>query len=256
MVQTMLKRHLFLLQELVRRDFTQKYKRTFLGVLWSILAPLFSLFVMYFIFGTFFASTLNSYMTYLFAGQIVFSFFSEATRGGMGSVLGNAGILSKINIPKYIFLLSQNIKALIAFGINFCIFLIVAILNGHDLCLRDLILLYPSVCLLVFNIGFSLLLATVFVFFRDTMYLYGIFTQLLSYFSVIFYSTSSFSAQIQWVFYLNPVYIYITYFRQVVIDGVVPSLLIHALALLYPLLALLLGGYVFHRFQDRFIYYY
>lgn len=256
MVQIMLKRNLFLLEELVRRDFTQKYKRTFLGVLWSILAPLFSLFVMYFIFGTFFADSLPSYMTYLFAGQIVFSFFSEGTRGGMGSVLENSTILSKINIPKYVFLLSQNVKALISFEINFCIFLIVALLNGHGLCLRYLTLIYPGVCLLVFNIGFSLLLATVFVFFRDAMYLYGIFTQLLSYFSAIFYSASSFPAQIQWVFYFNPVYIYITYFRQVVIDGSIPSLLIHVLALLYPLLALLIGGYVFKHFEDRFIYYY
>lgn len=256
MVQTILKRHLFLLEELVRRDFTQKYKRTFLGVLWSILAPLFSLFVMYFIFGTFFAHSLPSYMTYLFAGQIVFSFFSEGTRGGMGSVLGNSEILSKINIPKYVFLLSQNIKALISFGINVCIFLIVALLNGHGLSLRYLTLLYPIICLLAFNIGFSLLLATIFVFFRDAMYLYGIFTQLLSYFSAIFYSPNAFPAQIQWVFYLNPVYIYINYFRQVVIDGSVPTLLTHGLALLYPLLALLIGGYVFNHYKDRFIYYY
>lgn len=256
MTQTTLKRHLFLLQELVRRDFTQKYKRTFLGVLWSIFSPLCSLFAMYFIFGTFFADSLPSYMSYLFAGQIIFSFFAEATRGGMGSVLGNSTILSKINIPKYVFLLSQNIKALISFGINTCVFLIVAMLNGHSLTLRYLTLLYPSICLLAFNIGFSLLLATIFVFFRDTMYLYGIFTQLLSYFSAIFYNANSFPEQIRWVFYLNPVYIYITYFRLVVIDGLIPSVLMHGLALLYPVLALFLGCYIFHYFEDRFIYYF
>lgn len=256
MFETKLKRHWFLLEELVRRDFTQKYKRTFLGVLWSILAPLCSLFVMYFIFGTFFAGSMPSYMTYLFAGQIVFSFFSEATRGGMASVLGNWMILSKINIPKYIFLLSQNIKALISFGINCCIFIIVALICGHGISLKYLMLIYPSICLMVFNIGFSLLLATIYVFFRDAMYLYGIFTQLMSYFSAIFYNVNAFPEQIRWIFYLNPVYIYITYFRQVVIEGSVPSLLIHLLALIYPLLALTVGAYVFRRFEDRFIYYY
>lgn len=252
----MVKRHWFLLEELVRRDFTQKYKRTFLGVLWSILAPLSSLLVMYFIFGTFFADKLPSYMTYLFAGQIVYSFFSEGTRGGMGSVLGNSTVLSKINIPKYIFLLSQNIKVLITFGINFCIFLIIAMLNGHYPSLSYLLLLYPTVCLLAFNIGFSLLLATMFIFFRDAMYLYVIFTQLLLYCSAIFYNINSFPEQIRWLFYLNPVYIYITYFREIVIDGTIPSLLIQSLALLYPLVMLLIGIYVFRRFQDRFIYYY
>lgn len=211
---------------------------------------------MYFIFGNFFADKLPSYMTYLFAGQIVFSFFSEGTRGGMGSVLGNSVVLSKINIPKYIFLLSQNIKVLISFGINFCIFIIIAMLNGHCLSLSYLLLLYPTLCLLAFNIGASMILASIYVFFRDAMYLYGIFTQLLLYFSAIFYSISSFPEKIQWIFYLNPVYVYITYFREIVIDGIIPSPLIHLLALLYPLLMLLVGTFVFRRFQDRFIYYY
>lgn len=256
MTEAVWKRHWFLLEELVRRDFTQKYKRTFLGVAWSLLSPLCSLFVMYFVFGTFFSHSLPSYLTYLFAGQIVFSFFSEGTRGGMGSVLGNSVVLSKINIPKYIFLLSQNIKALIAFGINLAVFLAVAALCGHGLHLRYLALLYHTVCLLALNIGVSLLLATVFVFFRDAMYLYGIFTQLLSNLSAIFYTTSAFPEKVRWVFYLNPVYIYITYFRQVVIGGSIPPLSLHALALGYPLLALAVGGLVFRRFQDRFIYYY
>lgn len=256
MIQTILKRNWFLLQELVRRDFTQKYKRTFLGVFWSLLAPLMSLFIMYMIFGNFFADSQPSYMTYLFTGQIVFAFFSEGTRGGMASVLSNSGILSKINIPKYIFLLSQNIKALIAFGINLCILLIVAMLNGHGLTLSYLTLIYPIACLLVFNIGFSFLLATMYVFFRDAMYLYGIFTQLLLYVSAIFYSINSFPQGVRWIFYLNPVYIYITYFRQVVIEGIIPSLQIHILALTYPILMLAVGIYVFSYFEDRFIYYY
>jgi len=256
LVQSIFRRHWFLLQELVRRDFTQKYKRTFLGVLWSVLSPLFSLFVMYFIFGTFFAKSLPSYMTYLFAGQIVFGFFSDGTRGGMYSVLGNSVILSKINIPKYIFLLSQNIKALISFGINFCVFLAVAVLCGNGLHLRYILLLLPVVCLLLFNIGCSLFLSTVYVFFRDAMYLYGVFTQLLCYFSAIFYNVSSFPQHIRWIFLLNPIYVYITYFRDIVIGGTIPSPALHALTLLYPLLALAIGGCVFHHFEKRFIYYF
>lgn len=256
MLQTIFRRHWFLLEELVRRDFTQKYKRTFLGVLWSVVAPVCSLLVMYFIFGRFFANTMSSYITYLFAGQIVFTFFSEGTRGGMASVLGNWMILSKINIPRYIFLLSQNIKALISFGINCGIFMIVALINGNELSLKYLTLIYPTVCLLIFNIGFSLLLATIYVFFRDAMYLYGVFTQLMSYFSAIFYNVNAFPEQIRWIFYLNPVYVYITYFRQIAIDGTIPSLLIHGLALLYAIVALVIGGYVFRKYEDRFIYYY
>jgi ABC-2 type transport system permease protein len=99
------KKNEFLFSELVKRDFKKKYKRTYLGMLWSVLSPLLTLLVMSLVFTNFFGRTTPHYTIYLFCGNIVFSFFSDATNGGMGSLMSNSAIFTKINVPKYLFLL-------------------------------------------------------------------------------------------------------------------------------------------------------
>ena len=101
-----IKKHQFLFEELVKRDFKKKYKRTILGMLWSILSPLLQLIVMSIVFTKFFGRGMEHYTIYLFTGNLLFSFFKESTVNGMHSLMQNAGIIKKINLPKYIFLLS------------------------------------------------------------------------------------------------------------------------------------------------------
>ena len=95
-----LKKYQFLFEELVKRDFTKKYKRTVLGMAWSVLNPLLNLLIMWLVFSNFFGNNINHYVIYLFAGNLVFSYFSDATNLGMNSLLGNASIFTKVNIPK------------------------------------------------------------------------------------------------------------------------------------------------------------
>ena len=101
--------HGFLFTELVKRDFKKKYKRTYLGMLWSILSPLATLLVMSIVFRQFFGRSVEHYTIYLFCGNIIFSFFSDAASGGMGSLLGNSDIFSKIN-PNLSNILPKNKK--------------------------------------------------------------------------------------------------------------------------------------------------
>ena len=113
-----LKQHQFLFGELVKRDFAKKYKRTILGMAWSILSPLMNLLIMWLVFSNLLGSNVHHYVIYLFAGQLVFSYFTDATNLGMTSLVGNAGIFTKVNIPKYLFLFSQNVSSLINFGLG------------------------------------------------------------------------------------------------------------------------------------------
>lgn len=112
----------FMFEELVKRDFKQKYKRTVLGMAWSVLSPLLQLLVMRIVFTRFFGGHVEHYTTYLFCGNLVYSYFRESTNGGMNSLMSNARIFSKINVPKYMFLLSKNVSALINFGLTLCVF--------------------------------------------------------------------------------------------------------------------------------------
>lgn len=251
---TQLKEHSFLFSELVKRDFKKKYKRTYLGMLWSVLSPLLTLLVMSIVFKGFFGRTMEHYTIYLFCGNIVFSFFSDATSGGMGSLMGNAAIFSKINVPKYLFLFSRNVSSLINFGLTFLVFIIFCIIDGITFTFGFLMLIIPIACLIIFNIGVGLILSALFVFFRDIQYLWSVFTMLLMYMSAIFYTVEQFG-EYRKLFYLNPIFVYIKYFRVIVIDNAIPSLALHLLALGYAALFFLIGAICYKRFNHKFLYY-
>ena len=253
---TALKKHKFLFTELVKRDFKKKYKRTYLGMLWSVLSPLLTLLVMSLVFTRFFGRTTPHYTIFLFCGNIVFSFFSDATNGGMGSLMSNSAIFTKINVPKYLFLLSRNVSSLINFGLTLLVFFIFCIFDKIQFSFSFFMLIVPIICLVIFNIGVGLILSALFVFFRDMQYLWSVFTQLLMYLSAIFYNVDDmFSGITQKLFLLNPVYVYIKYFRLVVIDSVIPSVQFNLLAIGYAVLALAMGGIMYKLNNHKFLYY-
>ena len=99
----------FLFEELVKRDFKTRYSRTTIGMFWSILNPLLQLLIMRLVFTHFFGNNTPHYTTYLFSGMLVFNYFSESTSEGMTSLVSNAAIFTKINVPKYLFLFSKNL---------------------------------------------------------------------------------------------------------------------------------------------------
>lgn len=250
-----IEQHKFLFSELVKRDFKKKYKRTYLGMLWSVLSPLLTLLVMRLVFTQFFGRTVEHYTTYLFCGNIVYSFFNEASNGGMTSLLSNSAIFTKINIPKYLFLFSRNVSSLINFGLTFGVFLVFCLIDGVAITPMFLMLVIPIASLVIFNLGVGLILSALFVFFRDIQYLWSVFTMLLMYMSAIFYTIDGYSPTVQLIFHANPVFVYIKYFRTVVLYGQIPSLAMHALAIGYAVVAFGIGALIYKKCNHKFLYY-
>ena len=250
-----LKKNQFLFEELVKRDFKQKYKRTVLGMGWSLLSPLLQLLIMNIIFKSFFGESVEHYTIYLFCGNLVYNYFRESTTGGMNALVSNAHIFTKVNVPKYMFLLSKNISALINFGLTLIIFFLFVILDGISIKLEMIAILFPIFCLVIFNIGVGLILSALYVFFRDMGYLYDIFTLLLMYMSAIFYTVDSMPLLIQKMLLCNPVYCYIKYIRVVVIDGNIPSLAFNVLCVSYAFIVLMIGAVVYKKYNHQFLYY-
>jgi len=245
----------FLFEELVKRDFKKRYKRTVLGIVWSMLGPLLQLMVMYMVFVHFFGRDIPHFMVYVFSGLLVFTFFRDSTGQGMQSLMANSGIFTKIKIPKYLFLFSRNVASLVNFMLSLLIFFIFAAVDGVPFQSNFLLLIYPVITLMLFNIGLGLVLSALFVFFKDVQYLYDIFTMLLMWLSAVFYSIDTFSITVQRLFLLNPVFVHIHYFRLVVLHGLVPAWHIHAICGLYAAAALLVGGLFYKKFNYRFVYY-
>ena len=250
-----LQQYQFLFEELVKRDFKKKYKRTILGMAWSMLSPLLTLLVMRIVFTQFFGRSMEHYTTYLFCGNLIFSYFNEATSQGMTSLMGNSSIFTKVNVPKYLFLFSKNVQTLINFGLTLIVFFVFCILDKITFTWKFIFLLYPMVTLLLFNIGLGLILSALFVFFRDIQYLWSVFTQLLMYLSAVFYTIDQYSYNVQYLFFLNPVYLHIRYFRKIVLEATIPTIEFHLIMLIYVLIVLRLGFWMYKKYNTRFLYY-
>ena len=248
-------RYRFLFEELVKRDFKKKYKRTVLGMLWSVLSPLLMLLVMKLVFTQFFGRNMAHYTTYLFCGNLVYTYFNESTSQGMMSLMGNASIFTKVNVPKYLFLFSKNVQTLINFGLTLCVFFVFCVLDGITFTWKFICLLYPICCLVLFNVGVGLILSALFVFFRDIQYLWSVFTQLLMYMSAIFYTIDSYSYTVQCLFLLNPLYLFIRYFRKIVIEATIPTIWFHLLMLADVIIVFGIGCWMYKKYNTRFLYY-
>lgn len=250
-----IQKHKFLFEELVKRDFKKKYKRTILGMGWSILSPLLMLLVMKLVFEQFFGRSTPHYTTYLFCGLLVFNWFAESTNAGMRSLYGNAGIFTKVNVPKYLFLFAGNVQTLINFSLTLGVFFVFCAMDHVTFTWRFLLLVYPILTLLVFNIGIGMVLSALYIFFRDMDYLWGIFVQLLMYGSAIFYQVDKMSPDIRLVFLFNPVYRHIAYVREVVLAGIVPDLMTHLTLASFAFVALAVGSFMYKHYNTRFLYY-
>ena len=226
-----------------------------MGMFWSVLSPLLQLFVMRMVFTQFFGRSMLHYSTYLFSGLIVFNYYSESTRGGMDALISNRGILSKIKVPKYLFILSKNVSSLINFLIILLVYFLYVAIDGIRFQWCFLTLFYPVLLLPVFCLGVGMILSALQIFFRDTRYLYSIFIILLRYMSAIFYDLGTYPQKVQRLFLLNPVYAFIKYFRQVVLFGDVPTFQYHMLLLFYTLAAILIGALVYKKNNQKFMYY-
>jgi len=245
----------FLFTELVKRDFKKKYKRTYLGVVWSLLAPMLHLLVLALVFTQFFGKEIEHYIIYLFAGNLIFFYFKESTYGGMQALKDNSHIIKSIKVPDFIFIISKNASSFATFTLTLVIFFIFSAIDGITFSFAFLTLIYPIICLFLFCTGIGLILSVLYVYFMDIKYLYDIFTLILMYLSAIFYTTDVFSEGVQGLFLLNPVYVYILYFRTVVLQNTVPAFDLHLISALYAVLAITAGYFLYRKYNQELVDY-
>lgn len=207
------------------------------------------------IFGNFFGRNIEHYIIYLFSGQVIFNYFTEATTEGMQALVSNSSIFTKINVPKYLFLFSKNVSALINFGIIIIIYFGFVAIEGISFTWQFLLLIYPVICLIIMNLGIGLILSALYIFFKDIQYLYRLFTQIVMYGSAIFYSIDILPQNLQAVFYCNPIFVCITYFRSIVLYNTVPDLRMHLLLAGYTLALFAIGCWIYKKNNYKFLYY-
>lgn len=255
MVVALYSQYRYLLKQLVERDFRVKYKASALGMIWSFLNPLLTMLVYLFVFSTIFSNDTANFPVYLMSGIVLFSYFSDATNLGMGSIVGNSALITKVYMPKMIYPLSKVLSS----AVNLCISLVplflVMLLTGMTI--HKSILLLPVVILflIAFTFGASLILATLNVFFRDTQFLWGVLLTMLNFLTPVFYPESIIPAQFATLYHMNPLYQIIYFMRKIILDGVSPTPVTYLYCILASGLTLLFGIWIFRKNQDRFVLY-
>lgn len=250
-----LRKYRFLIRQLVSRDFKTKYKRSILGMFWSFLNPLLTMCVQYFIFSTLFRSDIPNYGVYLLIGIVTFNFFSEACGMALGSIVGNAPLITKVYIPKYIYPLTRVISSVINLGISLILLFLVSALTGVQFNKSVILSLYFLCCVIIFSLGLGLLLSTSMVFFRDTQFLWGVLSMIWMYATPIFYPESILPEHFKFVLQLNPIYHFLKNIRICILDGISPEPIVYAQCFFIALAALVMGSLAFGKNQDRFVLY-
>lgn len=247
--------HKFLLRELVIKGIKLKYRRSYLGILWSLLEPVLMTAVLTVIFGTLFNNNNPLFPLHILSGRLLYSFFSSATNMSLRAIRSNASMIKKVYVPKYLYVLSSIIY-------NYLIFLVsLVVLFGLAIILKvyptwNLLLAWlPLVLLFLLAFGVGMILATIGVFFRDMEYLWGIIMTVIMYASAIFYYPEKIlSSQYWWILKYNPLFQIIDMFRKCIMGQTMSTFsLLYASG--FTLVTIIVGCAFFIRKQDKFILY-
>lgn len=249
-----LARYWYLLVELVKRDFKVRYKRSILGVLWSVLNPLLTMLVLNAVFSQLF-KTVDNYSVYLFSGLVIFNYFSEATNLAMISILSNFGLITKVYIPKFVLPVSKVLSSAVNFFFTVLSLYIILFFKGISVNINHLALPFVFLTLMMFILGISFMVSALAVFFRDLVHLYSVFITMWMYLTPILYPLEIVPENFRQYIVYNPLYHFITFVRTIIVKGSLPDPTAFLVCFAYGIGSLLIGLTIFKYLQDDFIYY-
>lgn len=245
-------KHLFLLEEVVRKNFSSKYKDSYLGILWSVLNPLLMVLVLTAVFSTILGRGIENYPVYLLSGRCIFSFFMGTVGSSMNVLKSNRNILKKTASPKYIFVLGNIISEFLNFIISFGLLIVVMIVTQATFHFSTMIFFFiPVICITIMIIGGSLAMSIVTVYYTDVKHLWGVFSQIMLYTCAIFYQMDAIPEPYHKYLILNPLYWAIEQFRDLMVFGVMPDALNMLNLFIIALMILTIGAIIFIKYEDN-----
>ena len=251
----------FILQQLVNKDFKLRYRRSVLGVVWSVLNPLLMMIIMSFVFSYFLrGSSVENYPLYLIVGNITFSLMNESTSSGLRSIIDAAPLLKKVKVDRWVVPVQKVFSA--AFNFSFSLIAVaVVMLFFRVVPTWHILWMFPALALLmVFCMGISLLIGSLAVFFRDMIHLWSVVITAWTYLTPIFWDLSLLTnSSAPWfviaVVKLNPMYNYLEMMRCAIVYQTSPSATVILLCVAWALALLALGYLVFRKTEHKFILY-
>lgn len=245
----------YLLKNLIVKDIKLKYRRSILGILWSVLNPLLMMLVISAVFSSIFKVSVENFPIYYLTGSTLFNMLAETTNSSMTSILDSSSLIKKVYIPKYIFPLEKCMFGFINFLFSMIAVAIMYVIFGYPLHWTVLLFPIPVFYTLVFSIGLGMILSAMSVFFRDIVHLYSVLLTAWNYFTPIVYPYAILNDKIKAIMHLNPMFYYVEYFRDVLMYNTVPSWTMNLICSAIAFGTLLIGLLFFKKKQDKFILY-
>ena len=247
-----------LINQLVQRDIKTKYRRSVLGLLWTVLNPLLMMTVLSIVFSYFFSryGDVENFPVYLLCGQVIFNFFNESTSIAMGSIVHSGELIKKVYVPKYLFPITKVMSSGVNLLSSMIALVIVMVATRSRVTPTVLLAVFPLLYVLLFSTGVSLFLSAAAVSFRDLMHLYSVVTTAWMYLTPVIYPMSILDGAPKWAIFIinaNPLTAFIKIFRAVVLDGVTAPWILHVQSIVWCVIALVMGSLVFKKSQDKFI---
>lgn len=244
-----------LIKELVSRDIKKKYRRSVLGILWSMLNPLFMMLITAMVFSNLFKFDIENFALYLLTGQLIFTFYAEATSFAMGSILDNGGLIKKVYVPKYLFPISRVLSSTVNLLFTLPAMIAVMVYTGHDFDFTLIQIVIPLFLLMIFCFGVGLILSTCAVFFRDIFHLYGVILTALNYATPIFYPVKIVPEEYLYLIEYNPLSYYLALFREIAYFNTPLNIDSLIICVYISLITLIFGILIFSKKQNNFILY-
>lgn len=249
-----LMRYRELLLLLIANSIKTRYKRSALGVLWTMLNPLLYMSVMVIAFSTIFRFTIPHYPVYLLAGLIAWNFFSQTTTQAMNNLIWGGSLLKKIYLPRTIFAVAAVGNGVINLLLACIPLVIIMLCTGQPIYATWWFLPVAILILSAVSLGVALIVSMIAVFFADILELYQVLLQALFYLTPVMYPESILPHTVQRLMLFNPVYDVVKIFRTPIYNGHLPSILSLSAGLIAAFLVLLAGWWFFTRRADQIAY--
>lgn len=242
-----------LFSELVRKGIVLKYRRSYLGVVWSMIEPLLTMIVLTIVFGTLFGHNNREFPVYILAGRLIYTLFSQSTTASLKSIRQNEAMIKKVYVPKYMYPISAVVFNYILFIISLVVLFAVSIILKVYPGFRIFLSVIPLGILFILSIGVGLILATVGVAFRDMEYLWNVGLMIVMYTCAIFYYPDKIlDSNVSFILKYNPLFCIISNFRSCIFNEAMDMQML-LYSGIFAVISLILGSWLFNRKQDKFI---
>lgn len=243
-----------LIRQFVSRSIKTRYKRSVLGVVWTLLNPLLTMIVLTIVFSAVFRFEVENYSIYVLTGLVAWNFLSSSTAGAMSEMLWSGSLLGRIYIPKSVFSVSAVGTALVNLLLSLIPIFLISLVVGIRFTPALLVMPFSILIMTVFALGVGLTLSTAAVYFADMVPVYDVFLMIWMYATPIIYPLEILPEQFKWLVWINPFYYIVTLFREPLYNGTVPDPSVWLIASAFALVSILIGSYVFTSRSNEYAY--